>query len=131
RASAADVVAAGLLGQLVVMGLSRGKVPAQTMLLLFCAQAPRTPHVAPDPAQAALFPAESAYFWPRNQPSWRADDSPSMSVLLSPSGIVVIGVRVLSANTALKLMSPVLVLGAVRPNAAQTFALLFDRVTAI
>src|SRR5437660_1042564 len=53
--------------------------PAQTMLLLSEAQAPRVPQLV-----AAVFgaPAESAYRLPPAQPSCRAPASPIISVLL-------------------------------------------------
>src|SRR5436190_10985127 len=59
-------------------------VPEQTMLLLSEAHAPRTPQFGV---------VMSAYFLPALQPSCRAPDSPSISVLLSPSLIAANAVR--------------------------------------
>src|SRR5262245_38209899 len=61
-----------------VPGVIGPRVPAQTMLLLSDAQAPRTPQPAVPGSAYRLFAA---------QPSWRAPDSPPRSVLLSPSVI--------------------------------------------
>src|SRR5438034_5058014 len=100
------------------------------MLLLFCAHAPRTPQLAAG-AHAALGPVSpvSAYFRPRNQPSCRADDSPSMSVLLRPSPMSSILRRLLAVSTALQksLLGPP---GKFKPSVVQTTAFVFDRVTA-
>src|SRR2546421_662909 len=83
--------------------------PAHAMLLLPAPPAPpRNPRVE-----------ASAYRAPAAHPSYRAPDSPTIRVLLSPSATPSIGVRAALASTALHPSVP----GKVRPRPVHTAAL--------
>ena len=85
------------------------------MLFDCCAQAPRT--------GLKLGP----YIEPAAQPSFRAADSPTIKVLLRPSGQSPILTLLLPANIELQLSVP----GKARPKPVHTTALLFARVMAL